>query len=409
MRLVLGVDAGGTSSRAALFTMEGAPARRGRAGGANPGALGLDQAAANLTAAIGSALAGADPSQVAAVVVGLAGHPESCAKLVERVVGDLLPGTPAVAVGDIVTAFAAGTAEDSGTVLISGTGAIAAKITGHRATATADGYGWQLGDEGSAFWLGRAAARTTIRALDATGPTASGPPSTWTTANGAPNAGAAGCTGGGGLVGMVVRHLVPEGLGEDPVARLAAAVYARPPLALAELAPLVSRAAGDGDPLALSIVTAAASRLAGTVAEVYEPGLPIVLAGSVLTTDGPIREAVRRAIRETLRALPEPTAATPAAHANAAGVTVRDVVIPDVATPDVAAPVGAVPGVATRGVATPDGAAPVGAAPGVARPDGVALVVADDVAGAAAWLAARPFLSRREARARHPHFVHPSG
>ncbi|MEV5895375.1 N-acetylglucosamine kinase [Nonomuraea fuscirosea] len=372
MRLVLGVDAGGTSSRAALFTMEGAPVRRGRAGGANPGALGLDQAAANLTAAVGSALAGVDPSQVEAAVVGLAGHPDSCAKLVERVVGDLLPGTPADTVGDIVTAFAAGTAEDSGTVLISGTGAIAAKITGHRATATADGYGWQLGDEGSAFWLGRAAARTAIRALNTTairtlnttavralnttgapapGPTASDAPDARTTAGSGGGGMVADRTDtGGGLVGMVVRHLVPEGLGEDPVARLAAAVYARPPLALAELAPLVSRAAGDGDPLALAIVAAAATRLAGTVAEVYEPGLPIVLAGSVLTADGPIREAVRKAVQETVPKKREGTAST-----------------------------------------------------------AEALVVAGDVAGAAAWLAARPFLGRRESRARHPRFVHPSG
>ncbi len=351
MRLVLGVDAGGTSSRAALFTIEGAPVARGHSGGANPGTLGLDQASANLTTAVGAALVGVAPSQVEAVVVGLAGHPESCAKLVERVVGDLLPGTLAQAVGDIVTAFAAGTAEDSGTVLISGTGAIAAKITNHCASATADGYGWQLGDEGSAFWLGRAAARATIRALNTTAAPASDPPVTGATANSTADAGAAGCAAsGGGLVGMVVRHLVPEGLGEDPVSQLAAAVYARPPLALAELAPLVSRAASDGDPPALSIVAAAASRLARTVAEVYEPGLPIVLAGSVLTTDGPIREAVRQAIRETVGATPEATV-----------------------------------------------------------PDGAGLVVAGDVAGAAAWLAARPFLSRRESRARHPRFVHPSG
>ncbi|TMR31891.1 hypothetical protein ETD85_24135, partial [Nonomuraea zeae] len=161
MYVVLGVDAGGTSSRAALFTPAGSEVRRGHAGGANPGALGMEQAAANLSAAVTAALAGS--YQVAGVVVGLAGSPELCAGLAGRVFRDLLPeAVPVGVVGDIVTAFAAGTAAPSGTVLISGTGAIAAKIIDHVPVETADGFGWQLGDEGSAFWLGRAAARATI-------------------------------------------------------------------------------------------------------------------------------------------------------------------------------------------------------------------------------------------------------
>ncbi|MBF8194167.1 ATPase, partial [Nonomuraea sp. K274] len=152
MRVVLGIDAGGTSSRAALFTLEGTPAGRGRAGGANPGTLGMDTAAANLTAAVQAALKDIASSQIVGVVAGLAGNPGRCAALAERVFRDLLPRASRVApvrlVGDIVTAFAAGTPSPSGTVLISGTGAIAARITDHVPVATADGYGWLLGDEG---------------------------------------------------------------------------------------------------------------------------------------------------------------------------------------------------------------------------------------------------------------------
>ncbi|SEF58975.1 BadF-type ATPase [Nonomuraea solani] len=281
MHVVLGIDAGGTSSRAALFTMDGEPLRRGQAGGANPGALGLDRAAANLSSAVRAALADITFPQVKAIVVGLAGNPELCGELTARVFGSL----PVRTVGDVVTAFAAGTASPSGTVLISGTGAIAAKITGHEVTATADGYGWQLGDEGSAFWLGRAAARATIRALDTK---TDGDPKTAldTNTDGDPKT-------DGALAGLVVRRLLPEGTGDDPVARLAAVVQARPPLALAELAPLVSRAALDGDPVAVAIVAEAAERLARTARKVREPGLPTVLAGSVLTAEGPVRDAVQ--------------------------------------------------------------------------------------------------------------------
>ncbi|MGW4961194.1 N-acetylglucosamine kinase [Nonomuraea sp. NPDC004186] len=282
--LVLGVDAGGTSSRAALFTVDGAPVGRGHAPGANPVTLGMDRACAHLTAAVQEAASSSLP-HVSTVVMGLAGNPAACRELAGRVLRPLLPqGLPVRVVGDTVTAFAAGTSSPSGTVLISGTGAIAAKITDHEQTATADGYGWLLGDEGSGFWLGHAAARATVRALTAL---------TALTSRSA---------GGGLLVELVVRQLLPEGVGEDPVAQLAAAVHARPPLALAELAPLVSRAAEAGDPVARALVAEAAARLAGTAARVHEPGLPIVLAGGVLTSEGPIQRAVHDLLADAVTA-----------------------------------------------------------------------------------------------------------
>ncbi|MFF4617490.1 N-acetylglucosamine kinase [Nonomuraea jabiensis] len=330
-QLVLGVDAGGTASRAVLFTVDGAPAGRGHAPGANPVTLGMDQACAHLTAAVQEAASASLP-HVSAVVLGLAGSPGACRELAARVLRPLLPqGPPVRVVGDTVTAFAAGTAAPSGTVLISGTGAIAAKITNHEQTATADGYGWLLGDEGSGFWLGHAAARTTIRTLTAARPQSSpassasptpscppapGRPGTPATAIGPPDVGAGsgvgagggigagdGVGGGGGrLVALVVRRLLPGGVGEDPVAQLAAAVHARPPLALAELAPLVSQAAEEGDPVAQALVAEAAARLASTAAQVHEPGLPIVLAGGVLTAEGPVRRAVHNLLPDAVTA-----------------------------------------------------------------------------------------------------------
>ncbi|NJP94458.1 hypothetical protein HCN51_34310 [Nonomuraea sp. FMUSA5-5] len=359
MRLVLGVDAGGTSTRAALFTLEGEVVRRGRAGGANPGALGASAAAANLTSAVRAALSGASPPQVEAVVVGVAGSPAACAELAAQVFRDVLPGVPVTSVGDLVTAFAAGTALPSGSVLISGTGAIAAKITGHRAVAIADGFGWQLGDEGSAFWLGRAAARTAIRTL-----------ASLELQDASPELG-----DGGELVALVVRHLLPDGPGQDPVARLAAAVHARPPLALAELAPLVSRAAEAGDPVAAGIVREAASRLVTTLCTVHDAG-PVVLAGSVLTNAGPMR----RAVTELLA-----TGTADAADAVGAG----------------AAGTGAV-GAGTGGAV----AGRVVAGRAVAgRVVAGRVVVAGDPAGAAAWLAAREWLSAAQAEALHPAFT----
>ncbi|WP_449064438.1 BadF/BadG/BcrA/BcrD ATPase family protein, partial [Planomonospora algeriensis] len=167
MDLMLGVDAGGTSSRAVTVTSQGDVVGRGRAGGGNPAALGAARAFANLGLAVRGALASLDPAEVRAVTVGLAGaatlRDPAVRAVFERTVLDCGPVVPPRVVGDAVVAFAAGTAAPSGTVLISGTGAVAARITGHEPVAVADGHGWLLGDEGSAFWLGRAAARTAVR------------------------------------------------------------------------------------------------------------------------------------------------------------------------------------------------------------------------------------------------------
>lgn len=161
-------------------------------------------------------------------------------------------------------AFAAGTGEPAGSVLISGTGAIAAEIRGARIVRTADGLGWLLGDLGSGFWIGRAAAATTARALYR-----------------------------GASPGPLVR-LVTEAVGAREGDPFVSAVHDRPPRELAALAPLVTRAAADGDPLAVSIMDRAADHLCRTLSEIREPGdrTPMVLAGGVLQQCAPLRNSV---------------------------------------------------------------------------------------------------------------------
>src|SRR5690606_20877982 len=120
---------------------------------------------------------------------------------------------------------AAGTPEPTGTVIIAGTGSIAARIEENRQVATAGGHGWLLGDEGSAFWLGREAVRTTLHALDRREPL-------------------------DGLTDSVVATVLDTAPADDPHTtrrRLIAAVGGAAPIRLAEIAPLVTSAASSGD------------------------------------------------------------------------------------------------------------------------------------------------------------------
>ncbi|MET8159987.1 BadF/BadG/BcrA/BcrD ATPase family protein [Sphaerisporangium sp. NPDC005289] len=77
-----------------------------------------------------------------------------------------------------------------------------------------------------------------------------------------------------------------------------AVVYDGEPARLGRLSPVVEAAAREGDHVALAIVDDAARRLVATLAAVGEgdPGLPVVLAGSLLTHPTLVAERVRRSL-----------------------------------------------------------------------------------------------------------------
>ncbi|WP_307796634.1 N-acetylglucosamine kinase [Actinomadura barringtoniae] len=168
---VIGIDAGGTKTRCVVLTLGGALAGSGTGPGANPNSGG-DTAGA-LTTALRDALGDLDRSHILTGVFGIAGAGSagrpaavSAARRAWQAVG--LRGSPAV-VTDIAVAFAAGTNEAKGIVVFSGTGAGAAVISDGAIVQRADGYGWLVGDEGSAVWLGREAVRAALAAYDGRG------------------------------------------------------------------------------------------------------------------------------------------------------------------------------------------------------------------------------------------------
>ncbi|HEU4398784.1 MAG TPA: BadF/BadG/BcrA/BcrD ATPase family protein [Actinomycetota bacterium] len=278
--LVLGGDLGGTSTRILVVGTDGREHGLSTSDGGNP----ISRPAGAATAlgdALRRVLAEVDPGQVQASVIGVAGWsalrtPAVAAQFAKVWADAGLTCDPGYR-PDLEVAFAAGTPEPDGTVLIAGTGATAGTVTGHRLTRAADGHGWLLGDDGSGFWLGREAVRAALRGLDAGEPQ-------------------------GRLAGSVLAALdagtadeVPAALSRSGIDRVIQAVYSRPPVQLAALAPLVSAAYHDGDPQARSIVERAAAALLATVGRVRVEGegTPIVLAGS-LTRDTPVGATLRR-------------------------------------------------------------------------------------------------------------------
>ncbi|OQO92762.1 N-acetylglucosamine kinase [Saccharomonospora piscinae] len=283
MTLAVGVDAGGTSTRAWVVGPDGRVRGSGTAGGANPNSHAPEAAATAMADAVGAALATADPAEVGAWVIGMAGRSKltdpAVAVVFERAwagLGLTRAGAPSL-VSDAEAAFVSATAEPDGTVLVAGTGSIAGRIRDRRMVSTVGGYGWLLGDEGSGFWLGRQAVRTTLDVLRG-----HRPPSRLATA-------------------------VLEAAGIDPAApdaayRLITAANAEAPVRLARYAPLVSAAHASGDPAAFAIVEHAATLLTETALGARDDGerTPVVLVGSVLGAESPVGEAVRTSLRSAL-------------------------------------------------------------------------------------------------------------
>ncbi|GIH08676.1 N-acetylglucosamine kinase [Rhizocola hellebori] len=260
--LVLGIDVGGTASRALVTTLDGTRVGFGRAGAANPVSVPIPKAVAQLRAACAAALSEVDSSRIVSVVIGMAGSSRLADPAVAAAFDLGLPVEPHI-VGDVVVAFAAGSTSLDGTVLISGTGAVAARIANGAQTEVADGLGWLLGDLGSGFWLGREAAALTARALYA-----------------APSH------------GLLVES-VAQAVGNTDPDEFVIAVQSRPPHDLARLAPLVLDAARHGDPAAVALTQAAAGHLCAAAEQVHRGG-PIVLSGSVLRHFDMVRESVSR-------------------------------------------------------------------------------------------------------------------
>ncbi|WBB67508.1 BadF/BadG/BcrA/BcrD ATPase family protein [Micromonospora sp. WMMD812] len=277
--VVVGLDVGGTSTRATALTLDGERLGTGRAGGGNPTSHGAERAAAELLTALREALAGVDPARVRAGTIGLAGAARLLADpagrdAFDRAWHDAGLRCPYAVHGDALVAYASGTASPDGTVLIAGTGAIAAAVRDLRLDRVADGHGWLLGDAGSGFWLGREAVRRLLADLDA-----GHPPTT------------------------LGRQVLDDLLGTTEVAArpretvdaLVQAVTRRPPVELARLAPLVVAAAAVGEPVATGLIAEAAGHLAESVSRIRPPATttPLVLGGGLLTGDTPLAAAVR--------------------------------------------------------------------------------------------------------------------
>lgn len=208
-----------------------------------------------------------------------------------------IPASRIVVGRGLLTSFLAGGVGDSGLLVRAGTGAVAVRIEDRRVVARRDGMGPLLGDVGSAVWIGRRTLQVVAADIDGRGRR------TLLTER------------LGDMLDLDLRDglLPPSPTGDvrDDLARAIARIA--PPGNHAELGRFATLPGTvPEDPTARDILDAVVRHVTETVRQL-DPALdlPVVLAGSVLATPGPIHdelvtgfEAAGREHREAIDGLP---------------------------------------------------------------------------------------------------------
>ena len=156
--LVLGLDIGGSSSRARLAE-GGRTLSEASAPGANVALIDPGVVEERLTSLI-EQLGSPHPATCCAGAAG-AEVPAGKRRL-EELLARLLPGASVLVVHDTRLILAAA-GLDVGIALIAGTGSVAYARNDDGHEARAGGWGWMLGDEGSGAWIVREALRELMR------------------------------------------------------------------------------------------------------------------------------------------------------------------------------------------------------------------------------------------------------
>jgi N-acetylglucosamine kinase-like BadF-type ATPase len=284
--LVVGIDAGGSKTRAFAVDRAGAVVGRGAGGGAN--LLSSPDPAGSIAAALAESLGTAQPE---AVVLSCSGGDrpadrEKGRAILRQVVG---PTVRIDVTHDAIAALYAGNPAGCGVVLISGTGSIAFGRNDAGEERRASGWGYLIGDEGSAVWLGLEGLRAAAHHADGRG-------------------------AGTAITGHVLREL-----GVRSFMEVIPELYGRPHPAPAILAAVraVGRAAAESDAIAVSIVQRGAhalARAASIVATELRLGDgPVYLAGGAFESLPSLERAVRGELLSILpRATVEPVREEPA-------------------------------------------------------------------------------------------------
>ncbi|GIF64042.1 ATPase [Asanoa ishikariensis] len=223
------------------------------------------------------------------VVLGLTGLPSSANRrdALSAGIARVLGAREVVLGADNVTAHAGALPSSHGVALTVGTGVGCLVVDPAAGTIRRlDGWGHLLGDDGSAFAIGRAGIAAVLRAVDGRGSATA--------------------------LDAAAQHRF------GPLPQLTERIYTSPRMVddIARFAPDVVAAAAGGDPVSIRVIRSAAAELAHTAASAVAfvtgagaGAVPVTLVGRLVAAGGPLVDAFHEALAaQCPRASPVPPA-----------------------------------------------------------------------------------------------------
>ena len=164
----LGIDGGGSRTRALLCDTLGQIIGQGLSGGTNPRTTTTKELKLHLQEAIEQATRSIDCSKIITAHFGLAGAGEADTRAkVRRITKELLGKQTACTIGhDLEIALAGGLANKTGIVLVAGTGSACFGRTCDGRSAKCGDWGDLVDDVGSGSWIGLRGLQACVRQTD---------------------------------------------------------------------------------------------------------------------------------------------------------------------------------------------------------------------------------------------------
>jgi len=276
MRAVVGFDGGATKTKAVIATLDGGVVSSGLGGPSNYHVVGIEGAKRAILESFQAAMAQVgEPSTIEVAVAGLAGL--DC-RHDEVVLGQELPKTGIakkfLVVHDSRNALYGATGGAAGVIVIAGTGSVSAGTDGEGNTARVGGWGNILDDVGSGYEIARKALTAALYSFD------------------------------GRLPKTMLEERILMALGVESIDDIIRKVYAERMSVtdIAALAPVVTKAAQEGDAVAAKIVEEAVQGLASMINTVIRRlamqgrSFPVATIGGVFKAGeivtGPLTRAV---------------------------------------------------------------------------------------------------------------------
>lgn len=281
MSVVLGIDGGGTNTRAAIVSGDKVLAS-GQSGSIKRLRVGAEAAESNLRALLKDVFAKAGVKSVRAASCGVASASmPGITEWITAVFVDFAVARSEV-VGDEVIALDAAFHDGPGILQIAGTGSNTIGRAPDGSRESAGGWSSHLGDEGSGYWIGLHSVRRALRAYDRGEPTG-------------------------------ILKKVGQIWGTHDIDELVNVGDGTPGPDFAALAPAINELAEASDPVAVGVLSQAAADLAEFVLLVRSKlrrkhsitgEVPVAWTGSVIEKMALVREAFFAGLRAAAPAMP---------------------------------------------------------------------------------------------------------